>query len=496
MAATMGEMTAPRRNRRQGFARATRQGARALFAMIARSLQQVSTLVITLLAARFLAPGDYGVYSLAIVFIILIQTLTYTGFYQFILTSREPDEAVLSTCFWLILGLVGAASALLALAAWPLQWLFQAPDLGGVILLLALLQPLAGIGAWSSAALLRRGAAMLNFRIMFAQNLLALVGGAALVWTWHSLYALVAFRAIRVLSGALLYAFLARDCPQLRFDVALARGATRFSAGLYGSRGLGFLAQYAADLLLGLLHSPTAVGLYRFGNRVATGITDTAMQPMASFAAMQMGAAARKGHDLSATLARFSGTLALAAGMLGAGIIVLADDMIALFFQPSYAAGLLVTYAMALRALAGAGKLLIEPAFAALGRTTSVMYFNLVTSLVAVAAVFAASPWGLAALAWAQVGVVAASTLYAFALLSRRGRLDVWPSLRNLALALLLCANFGLLLGLGCHGLEPLLPPGPLPALGGRLAFAALLALPTLALALRLRVLDLSVFSG
>ena len=96
----------------------------------------------------------------------------------------------------------------------------------------------------------------------------------------------------------------------------------------------------------------------------------------------------------------------------------------------------------------------------------------------------------------AQVGVVAASTLYAFALLSRRGRLDVWPSLRNLALALLLCANFGLLLGLGCHGLEPLLPPGPLPALGGRLAFAALLALPTLALALRLRVLDLSVFSG
>ena len=475
---------------------ASRQTGRAAFAFLARSLQQISTLIMAVLAARFLQPGDYGIYSLGIVFIILVQTLTYTGFYQFILTSKHKDELVLSTCFWLILALVTAASLVLALGAWPLEWFFAAEHLGMVIFLLAVMQPLASIGAWSSAALLRRGQAMLNFQIMFTQNLLALVGGTVMIAFWHSLYALVAFRAIRVVTGAVLYAMFGRDYPRFHFSRALARKATRFSAGLYGSRLLGFFSQYAADLLLGAFHTPTEVGLYRFGNRMATGITDAATQPMSNFASMQFGAAARKNADLSAVLSRFSGTIGLLTGMLGALIIVFAGDVVRQFFQPSYAAGLAVTYAMALRALAGSGRLFLEPAFAALGRTSWVMLFNLVTSIVAVGAVVATSPWGLEALAWTQVGVMLASTGFAFYLLHRHGRLAVGRCIRNLLLAVLLSANFGVLLMLLCHELLPWLAPGLAGNLLIELALAGLLSLPVLAVAQRLRVLNLSVFSG
>ncbi|MEJ2458895.1 MAG: oligosaccharide flippase family protein [Novosphingobium sp.] len=481
---------------RRGLRSAGRQSGKALFAFTARSLQQASTLVITLLAARFLLPSQYGVYSLGIVFIVLVQTMTYTGFYQFILTAKEDDNAVLSTCFWLILGLVSLASLILALAAFPLEWMFQAQPLGPVLLLLALIQPLASIGAWSSAALLRRGEIMRNFTVMFGQNLAALIGGAALLWFWHSIYALVAFRYLRVLTGAALYALLGRDRPHLTFRRDLARKATAFSGGLYGSRFLGFLARYAADLLLGLLHSPGAVGLYRFGNRVATGATDVFNQPMNSFAATQFGAAARQDKDLAVPLARFAGTITTLSGLVGAAIIVFAHDAIALFFQPSYFAALAVTYAMALRGAAGVGQMLVEPAFAALGRTGWVMMFDLVSTLIAVAAIFAASPFGLEVLAWTQAAVVLGTTGWAFCLLRWRGHIRIGAALRNFAGAAILSALYGLVLMAAYHiGIAALaLPPAETLVLG--LACGGALALAVLALAVRLRIFSLQAFSG
>lgn len=453
-------------------------------------------MLVTLLAARFLHPAQYGVYSLGVVFLVLVQTMTYTGFYQFILTARDDDAEVLSTSFWLIAGLVSLASLVLALVAYPLEWLFRADGLGGVLILLAAVQPLASIGAWSSAALLRRGAIMTNFTVMFLQNLVALVGGVALLWFWHSIYALVAFRYLRVLSGAILYALLGRDRPRLLFRPALARKAVAFSGGLYGSRLLNFLARYAADLLLGMLHSPAAVGLYRFGNRVATGATDIINQPMASFAATQFGAAARRDEDLAEPLARFAGTVTLLGGIVGAAIIVFARDVIVLFFQPSYLPALAVTVAMALRGAAGVGQLLLEPAFAALGRTAWVMVFDLVSTVIAVAAIFAASPLGLGALAWTQALVVLGTTAWAFHLLRVKGRIAIRRAVRNFIGAIALSGAYGVALSFTFRGISSGLGPGRIEALGLGLVAAMVLALGILVAAARLRIFSLRTFSG
>jgi Membrane protein involved in the export of O-antigen and teichoic acid len=473
-----------------------RKTGKFLFACLARSLEQISTLVMALLAARFLLPADYGVYSLGIMFIVLVQTMAYTGFFQFILTSKEDDTALLATCFWLTVGLVSLASAVLAACAYPLEWVFNAHPLGNVVLLLALVQPLASVTAWSSAALLRRGEIMLNFKILFAQNLIALVGGVLMMWLLHSIYALVAYRYLRVIPGALLFGILGRDRPAILFDKRIARTATIFSGGLYGSSALKFLARYAADLLLGLLYSPAAVGLYRFGNRVATGATDIFNKPMSSFAATQFGATARRDSDLAVPLARFSGTITLLSAMTGAVIIVFADDVIRLFFQPSYLPALVVTYAMALRGAAGVGQLLVEPTFAALGRTAWVMMFDLVSTIVAVAAIFVASPAGLNALAWAQAAVVLGTTFWAFYLLRTKGKIDVVPAMWRFGGAAALAAGYGAIVYLLQRELAAFSGLPAMEALALGLTGAAVLALPVLALATRLRIFSFEAFYG
>lgn len=472
------------------------RGGLALFAFMARALEQFSTLVMTLLAARFLVPAEFGIFSLANVFIILIQTLTYTGIFQFILASKGDDPEVISTSFWMILPLVGGASALLALVAYPLELLFEAPDLALVLILLALVQPAAALVAWSSATLLRRKEVTRNFRFVFLENLAALVSGGLLLWYWHSLFALVAARYARIAFGTALFILGGRTWPRLEFSAALAKKALTFSSSLYGSRFLAFLSRYAADLLLGLFHSPTTLGLYRFGNRIATGATDVLTQPMSNFASTQLGSAARHDRDLSPMLAQFSGTIALLTGMVGAVIIVFGGDLISLLFQPSYLAALVVTYAMGLRGIAGVGQMLIEPTFAALDRTHWVMIYNFVTAIASIIAMAAAAPFGIEILAWSQTAMVLLSTMWAFHLIRWKGGVQIGPALRNFVIASLLALAFGVMIYALRQGGLVMLGFSASITLVGNLLVSALLGLATLVIGAHLRAFSLETFSG
>lgn len=466
----------------------------ALFAFASRSLQQVATFVITLLAARFLLPAEYGIYAIAIVFVMLIQTMTYSGFYQWIVNAKDDDDVVLGTAFWMIFGLATAASVLLAVAALPLSWAFEAPDLFPVLLALSAIQPLAGIGAWYSAALLRRGAVTTHFSIMFVQNLTALIGGSILLWSWQSLYALVAFRYLRVLTALVLYLVFSPDRPRFVFDRALSRHATRFSGGLYGARFLAFLSRYAGDLLLGLMFTTAEAGLYRFGSRVAGGATDIVAQPMRSFALTQFGAAARDGTDLADPLRRFVGSLVLLTGIVAAVVIVIGPEVVESFFNPAYMAAIGVTFAMAVRSVLNVGTLVIEPSLAARDRTGLVALFNLVWTVITILSVIGASPFGLVALAVSQAIVMLLTTLSAFFVLHREG-IAVGGAIQSFFVASGLAVGYGLVLSVVWPLVRDAVANDAAAYVAGFAAAACLVAV-TLALGAKIRVFTLSVFSG
>ncbi len=474
----------------------SRRSGKALFALIARSGDMVATLVITLLAARFLMPAEYGVYALGIIFITLTQTLTYTGFYQFVITSDAPDKDVLQTSFWLINGLATVSALVLCIIAYPAEMLFDMPELGWVIILLALAHPISGMNAWASAVLLRRGQVHANFVVMFLKAIISVAAGVALLVMWESLYALVAYRFIRVASGALLYFVAGARFPGFAYDRSLAKRATSFSGGLYGSRFLGFLGKYAADLLLGLYYTANEVGLYRFGMRLANGATDVVNQPLNNFAITQFGATARGDRNFERPLRRFAGTISFLTGMVGAVLIVFAEDAVEMFFNPAYLAGIVVMYAMAARGALGVGSSLIEPVFAAVGKTSWVMTYNLITAIASVLAVIASVPFGLAVLAWSQVAVVLLSSLLAFGLIKYKAGFAVGAALRNLAVGLLAAAFYGGLIYLVHDWLLPPIGMSALIRFVCGLAIAGMLALTMLLVGFRLRVFTLRAFQG
>lgn len=468
----------------------------AAFAVVARSMQQVAQLVITLLAARFLLPAEYGVYALAIVFMLLIQLMTYTGFYSFIINSKEPEESLLPTTLWLIMGLSLAASVVIGLLAYPLQWLYDSPDLGLVLLLLIAAQPFASYTAWASAVLLRRRQINANFRIMFAQNVAAMVVGIALLIYWESIFALVAYRWSRVIIGLVLYWAVGARPPNLGWSTKLAKKAAGFSGGLYGARFLTFLSRSSSDLMLGLFFGTHEVGLYRFGNRVASGATDVLSQPLSNFSTTQFGAAARGERDLQKVMNRYAGSFALLIAMVGAGIIVFAREAVSLFFQPAYLDAVLVTFAIAVAKSVGIGAMMFDTTFAAVDRTGFVAKYNVFFLLATVAVVLVTTPFGLSALAWGQAAWALANTAIIFALIHRMTPVDMRRPTMLFAGGLALAAVYGVLVIGARYALDLVVPMDEWMRFLAGFGIAVVLAPVILFIAARLRIFSLEIFAG
>jgi O-antigen/teichoic acid export membrane protein len=468
--------------------------ANAAISALGLTSQQVASFLITLLAASFLSAAEYGVYTLAIVFVEFVIMLCYTGYFHFIVNEPGEDGPILSTTFWIMTGIGVLGGALLFLGAGLLASIFDAPDLAPVLRMFGLLQPFAAMIGWASAAMMRAGAMRRYFLVLIASNLGGLVAGSVVLVMWQSLFALVVYRALRIFLGMVLFAAAIPQWPGFHFDRAMAMRATRYAGGLYGSRFLTFFSTFGTDLILAFLFSTAESGLYRFANRLATAAIDIVAQPLRSFALKSFGATAREGGDLSGIFAQYLAALLFFMSAFGVTVVILGSTLIEALFQPEYLAALGAFYALAIRAAGLAGNMLVEPVFAARKNTYVGMYHNLFWTVLLLVGIVLAAPFGFETLAAMQAGLAIATSCAALWVMSRWGGIEVRPALGASARGLGLVALYGIALWLGWQGVLTVLPAGG-PAVGVGVVLAILLAIPTLMAAYKLGTVDPRMFS-
>lgn len=396
--------------------RLSRLGRTAVFtvaiAFLGRTSQQVFTVVLVLIAAAFLSPAEYGVYTLATAFAILLQTFTYTGFYHFIVREEGPLGTVLDTCFWCMMAVACIGAGVLFGAAPFLSSAFKAPNFSTVLSVLALDQVLGTPIAWISAVMIRRQQLRPLYAIMLVQNVLSFIAGLVFLLVWQSIFALLAYRLTKTGLGIIIYFSYNRSFPGFNFSPKLALSAFRYASGLYGSRVMGFLSQYSGDLLLGLMFSTAEAGLFRFGNRVATGMTDVIIQPVKSFALSQFGAAQRSREDFVAIYARFASTTLMLLGITCIAIALLVGPAVHAFLAPRFFEAIGVTHALCVARAATVGQMFVEPILSARGKTASYFFLTTASAVIAIAAIVIAAPLGLLAVAWSQsVAIVMSGAL-------------------------------------------------------------------------------------
>jgi O-antigen/teichoic acid export membrane protein len=212
--------------------------------------------------SRLLSPAEYGIVGMAMPIILFTMMIADAGLGLSLVRSSASDSNAWSTCFWLSLLLGAASGALIAGFAPVLAIIVGEPDLGPIVMALALIVVAQALTAVPGAALLRSE----RFKIIAASEIVPALGGIATAvfiaahggGAWALVGQQLMFFGLR-LSMTLGFSSFR---PKLVFEWSTAREHALFARDLLGTNIVGFLSTSADNVIIGMALGPASVGLY------------------------------------------------------------------------------------------------------------------------------------------------------------------------------------------------------------------------------------------
>lgn len=234
--------------------------------MAARIADRMVGVVSTVILARLLVPADFGLVAMAMAVISLIELANSFGFEIPLIRATNPGRDQYDTVWTLNLSFGVFCSLAIALAAFPAAAFYNDERLTAVMLYLAAAW-LVGSTANVGVVDFRRNLDFAKeFRYLMVARVAAFVVTIPCALYFRSYWALIAGMLVKSLATtALSYLWHPyRPRPCLR----AIRELFAFSVWIFVEKVANFGNARAADFLLGRLHGPAAVGMYRMGEEI------------------------------------------------------------------------------------------------------------------------------------------------------------------------------------------------------------------------------------
>lgn len=296
---------------------------------------QILTWLATLVVARLLAPGDYGLVGMATMYMGLVTLLTEFGIGVTIVSLRRLSQHQIRqlNSFAVLFGLAGFLVS--CAAAVPLSAFFHAPKLVPVLILMSSTFLISSFRTVPYAMLQKS----LRFRSLALyeglQSVLVSAATIALAWFGFGYWALV----LGMVLGALFSTGLVLVVAPFPFSVPRVqaiREALTFSGHLLGGRISWYVYSNADFLVLGRVLGEQALGVYSLAWTIA-GVAIEKVSVMvlrvtpAIFSAVQDDMTAMRRYFLLLTegIALFTVPMTL-------GLALVADDFVNLVLGPKW----------------------------------------------------------------------------------------------------------------------------------------------------------------
>jgi O-antigen/teichoic acid export membrane protein len=232
--------------------------------------------VFTFVLAGILGPRDFGIVSIAVIYIAFLQLFLDQGLAAALIQRKHLEQEHMDAVFWM--DLVLSVFLILVSILFSRRWaaMNHAPEVARVISVLSvciLIEAMALI----QSALLRRE---MDFKsISIRTNASMLVGGVVgivMAFAGFRVWALVGQQIVRDSTALVLLWKLSPWRPRFEFSWNHLKELMGFSIPNFVSQ-LGVFAGAQADsLVLGFVFGPVAVGLYRVADRVVNSIVTMA----------------------------------------------------------------------------------------------------------------------------------------------------------------------------------------------------------------------------
>jgi O-antigen/teichoic acid export membrane protein len=229
---------------------------------------QLTRLAVAVVLARILAPQQYGLAGMALVFNGFILIFADLALGQAVVQRRSLTEADKATTFWTSI-LAGAAFAAVGVAlSGSVAAFFGEPELRPMIALLSLGFLISSVGTTQSALLVREMA----FRGLEIREIVATAGGAgaaiAVALAGGGAWAIIAQQlTVSTLSTVLVW-FYSSWRPSLRFSVSSLRSFVGFTANVLGTNVLTQLRSITDNALIGRYLGASSLGVYALAYNV------------------------------------------------------------------------------------------------------------------------------------------------------------------------------------------------------------------------------------
>lgn len=416
---------------------------------------QILSWISTIIVARLLTPGDYGLVALAIAFLGLVALVNEFGLGSAIVMLRElrKEQIAQLNSLAVFLGLAGFIVACLAAA--PLGRFYGAPDLPLVVVILGM-----GfvIGAFRSVpcALLEK---TLRFKTLAlldgGQSFLVAMVTVSLALGGAGYWSLVVGNLAGSIAVTVVVTVVAGH-PFARPNVRELGNVLRFSWHVFTTRVFGYIASSSDVFVAGRVLGQAAVGVYTFGATIAniplekvTGMVNRVAP--AFYSAVQTDQRTTQRYFLHLTEG-----LALITIPVAWGMALVADDFVQLVLGDKWSAvaaplRILAAYA-ALRSITS----LMSPLFFLTGGSRLAMLNGILAAAIFPIGFYIGSTWGIVgiAVAWMVVHPLNLVPMY-WHVLPKIG-LSFWRYIRVLWPAL----SSALIMTVAVYAVKTTLPPG------------------------------------
>jgi O-antigen/teichoic acid export membrane protein len=229
---------------------------------VSQIVLQVSRAVVAIVIARLLAPHDYGLAAMALVFASLVLVFSDLALGAALVQRRTLTEDDRSTVFWMSMA-AGATFTLLGLAAsGPIADFYGEPAVRPLFAALSLAFVVTSLGTVQSALLTRT----MDFRRLELTVMIGNIGGAvvgvAAALDGRGAWAIILQQLVTAALSSLLLFVVCPWRPHLRFSLDSLRSLRAFSANVFGQRVLYYLHRNTDNLLVGRFVGASALGVY------------------------------------------------------------------------------------------------------------------------------------------------------------------------------------------------------------------------------------------
>jgi len=231
--------------------------------------QQAVQLIIGIILARLLSPGDYGLMGMVMIFAALSYVLVDSGFGQALIRKTEADETDYNSVFYFNIGISLVLYVVLYFLSPAIANFFKQPELILVnrITFLAIIFNAFYLVPYSKLG------KILDYKTIAKVNIISvsLSGslGVVLAFLHYGVWALVVQQVSYHFFRMVFFYLFVRWKPKLIFSFRVIRSFWKFSIHLLNTSILNIIFNYLFVIILGKFYKKSEVGYYTQGNKLS-----------------------------------------------------------------------------------------------------------------------------------------------------------------------------------------------------------------------------------